>query len=213
MKQRFPVVALAVAAALTVPAAAAPNPSVSERYGYSTFRTQTGRVDLLVDGYPASLHPEDAYVPIPVAVVQVVAGKSIPLTPESFRLIDDQGNAVPAASYRELVRNYGKMSFDRSMLYRRPLTLGPYYATFFHVRGAFYPPPGRATRVLTVDVPPYGLFRDVLYFPMPPAGLNGVLTLDMKVPHGPSARVKFVASTEGFAALETPPKVKTRHGA
>lgn len=213
MKQRFPVVALAVAAVLTVPAAAAPRPNVSERYGYSTFRTQTDRVDVLVDGYPASLHPEDAYIPIPVAVARVSAGKAIPLTPESFRLIDDQGNAVPAVSYGELLRNYGKMHFDRSMLFRRPLTLGPYYGTFFRVHGTFYPAPGHATRVQRIEVPAYGLFRDVLYFPMPPAGLNGVLTLELKVPHGPPVRVKFVASAEGFAALAAPPTVRTQHGA
>lgn len=213
MSPRSAIAALAVTAALAVPSAAAQRTDTSERYAYSTFRAQTGAIDVLVDGYPASLHPEDAYIPIPVAIAKVSAGKAIALTPESFRLIDAQGNAVPAAAYGELLRNYGKMSFDRSMLHRRPLTLGAYYGSYLDVRGAFFPPPEDGSRIQRVEVPAYGIYRDVLYFPMPPAGLSGVLTLEMKVPDAPPVRVKFVASAEGLAALTAKPQVTLQHGA
>ena len=55
-------VLMAVAVAMAAP------PKTSERYAFSTFREQAGRVSVFVDGYPASQRTEDPYVPIPIAI-------------------------------------------------------------------------------------------------------------------------------------------------
>lgn len=194
MKLTRSIAALAAAIVLTLPLAeASGEPRTSQRYAFSTFRERGDRVDVLVDGYPATLHAGDAYLPLPVAVALVKGGRSLRLTPESFTLVDAQGHAVPAASYRELLASYGKMTFDRTMIRQRPLVLGSSYGNLLRVGGAFYPAPGSRTRAERIEVPAYGYFADVLYFPMPPAGVRGVMTLEVKVPGGAPLAVRFRA--------------------
>src|SRR5215831_13335667 len=113
--------------ALAVPATASSRLTTSYRYSYSTFREDAGRVSVFVDGFPASQRAGETYVPVPIAVASVKAGKAIPLAPESFTLLDARGNAVPAAGYGELLDHYGKMTTDRTLIRQRPLVLGSYY--------------------------------------------------------------------------------------
>jgi hypothetical protein len=193
---------LSVAAlALTLPAAASGSVATSYRYAYSTFREDAGRVSVFVDGYPASQRAKDAYVPIPFVVASLKGGKAIQLSPESFTLLDARGNAVPAAGYAELLDHYGKMSFDRTLIRQRPLVLGTYYGALLRIDGAFFPAPGARTRIERIEVPAYGYFEDVLYFPMPPAGLDGVLTLRVELPGSEPVEVRFAASKAGFERL------------
>jgi hypothetical protein len=202
MKRFTSLFAMGAALALTLPVAgASARPATSHRYGYSTFREQTDRVDVLVDGYPATLHAADGFVPVPVTVAVVKGGRPIALTPESFTLVDSQGHAVPAAAYGELLQGYGKMNFDRTMIRQRPLVLGSYYGNLLRVGGAFYPAPGKQTRVEKIEIPAYGYFSDILYFPMPAGGLGGVMTLEVKLPGGLPLQVKFLAAKEEFAKL------------
>lgn len=57
--------------------ATAAGPETSERYAFSTFREQAGRVSVFVDGYPASLRTTDAYIPIPIAIAVTKNGKAM----------------------------------------------------------------------------------------------------------------------------------------
>src|SRR5262249_59399178 len=45
------------------------------------------------------------------------------------------------------------------------------------VESHFFPAPGRDTRTSFVELTPFTWFADVLYFPVPAAGLDGVMTL------------------------------------
>jgi len=184
-----------VAVALAVQAGAAERPLTSERFAYSTFRETSGRVSVLVDGYPASLHTSDGFVPIPIAVVSSGPGRSVAVSPEVFTLADAAGNFVPAVSYGDLVKRYGKIGYDRAMIRQRP-SLGSYAASLFRVEGTFYPPPGTTTRTGRIEVPPFAYFRGVVYFPMPAGGLRGVLTLRMERSEGAPIEVRFVAAPE-----------------
>ena len=194
MTRRRSVLLSAAALALALPATASGSAATSYRYAYSTFREEAGRVSVFVDGFPASQRVADGYVPIPFVVASVKGGKAIPLSPESFTLLDARGNAVSAAGYGELLDHYGKMSFDRTLIRQRPLVLGSYYRSFLQIEGAFFPEPGGRTRIERIEVPAYGYFADVLYFPMPPAGLDGVLTLRVAMPGGEPIEVRFAAS-------------------
>ena len=202
-------VLLMTAAALTAVATAAAatgHPKTSERYAYSTFRERTDRVVIFVDGYPASLHPKDGYIPVPVAVAVYAGGRSIPVSPETFTLLDSAGHEVHAASYPDLTAHYAKMEFDRTLVRQHPIVIGSYASDLFPIGGTFYPPSDDGTRASHVEVPLFAVFRDVLYFPMPPGGVEGMLTLRTALPDGESIDVRFVADIAGTgeAYLERP---------
>ena len=131
-------VLLMTAAALTAVATAAAatgHPKTSERYAYSTFRERTDRVVIFVDGYPASLHPKDGYIPVPVAVAVYAGGRSIPVSPETFTLLDSAGHEVHAASYPDLTAHYAKMEFDRTLVRQHPIVIGSYASDLFPIGG------------------------------------------------------------------------------
>jgi hypothetical protein len=181
-------------------ASAARDSQTSDRYGFSTFREESGRLTVLVDGYPASVAEATAYVPIPVVVAMTKPGKHVTFTPESFTLVDAKGNAVPAAGYEELTKKYDRLTFDRSLLRERPIAIGNYIADLRQVEARFYPPGNEGTRIARVELAPNTWFTDVLYFPRPPAGLNGVVTLRVALPDESPVEVRFVASEKDLAS-------------
>lgn len=195
-RTRFVLVCALVSA--TAAATAAP-PRTSERYAYSTYREQAGRVSVFVDGFPASQRTTEAYVPIPIAIAATKNGKAIEFLPESFTLVDSQGNAVPAAGYQELMRGYDKLVFDRSLTRMRPIVVGSYVFDLRPIAASFYPAPSSRTRIPRVELPSFTWFTDTLYFPKPPAGLGGVLTLRVAIPGADPVEVRFVASGDELA--------------
>lgn len=182
-----------------VAVATATPPKTSQRYAFSTFREESGRVSVFVDGYPASLRTTEAYVPIPIAIAVVKNGKAIAFLPESFTLVDARGNAVPAAGYQELTRGYDKLAFDRSLIRMRPIVVGSYIADLQPIAASFYPPRDSGTRIPRVELASFTWFRDTLYFPRPLAGLGGVLTLKVAIPGLDPVEVRFVATDEALA--------------
>jgi hypothetical protein len=180
-------------------AATAAGPKTSERYAFSTFREQAGRVSVFVDGYPGSQRTTDAYVPIPIAIAVTNNGKAIEFLPESFTLVDAKGNAVPAAGYQELIRGYEKLGFDRSLTRMRPIVVGSYVADLRRIDASFYPPSESGTRTARAELGPFTWFADTFYFPRPPAGLDGVLTLRVAIPGFEPVEVRFVATAEELA--------------
>jgi len=174
--------------------------STSERYAFSTFRQESGRVTVFVDGYPATMGGDAHYIPISVAVAMTKSGKSMTFTPESFTLMDSAGHVVPAAGYEELTRNYEKLTFDRSLVRMRPIIVGSYVSDLRAIDSRFYPPVGGGTRIPRVELGPFTWFNDVLYFPRPPTGLGGVLTLRVAIPDGDPVAVRFQVSREALAS-------------
>jgi hypothetical protein len=95
----------------------------SDRFGFSTFREESGRMTVFADGYPASVAPNSSYIPIPIAVAMTRPGKTARFRPESFTLIDADGHAVSAATYGEMTKKYDRLTFDRSLLNERPMAI------------------------------------------------------------------------------------------
>jgi hypothetical protein len=184
---------MAVAGATAVPS------KTSERYAYSTFREQGARVSVFVDGYPASQRTADAYVPIPIAIAVMKYGKAIQFVPESFTLVDAGGSAVSAAGYQELTRGYDKIGFDRSLVRMRPIVVGSYVAELLPISASFYPPAESGARTARVELASFTWFTDTLYFPRPPAGLGGVLTLKVAIAGADPMEVRFVALSDELA--------------
>ena len=149
----------------------------SSKFAATTYREQVGRITVLVDGFHASLHAHDPYIPVPVAIGLERRGLTISLTPESFTLIDQEGNSYPAATHSEVQRRYTKREFDAALLGVWPLVLGQQFAISREQPARFFPSPQGRTRIPRVELAPFTWCRDVLYFPRPEAGLGGVLTL------------------------------------
>lgn len=168
--------ALVAAALLALPTPAGTD-EASERFSFATYRERTERITLLAEGFQASLHDGDAFVPIPVAIGVRGKGPKVVVTLESFTLIDQEGNAHPAAAFETVLSRYPKLEFDRSLLRLRPLVIGQQFDLGYRVPSRFYPHPGAGLYIPRVELSRSAWFSDVIYFPRPEAGLGGVLTL------------------------------------
>jgi hypothetical protein len=168
---------------LSIPvlAAALATPLTSHRANNSTFREEVDGLSVFAGSYPASMGANDAYVPVPVAIALMRAGASVEFTPESFTLADAQGNRVPAAGFVEVKNGYPKLDFDRRLISTWPISVGMTIASRPRIASNFYPPTGAGTRISRVELAPFSWFSDVIYFPRPPAGLGGVMTLSVAV--------------------------------
>jgi hypothetical protein len=174
-------------------------PVTSHRSGASTFREEDRGLSIFADGYPASLGANDAFVPVPVAIALTTTGASLAFTLESFTLADAQGNRVPAAGFNEVRNGYPKLGFDRELVRSRPIAVGMTITDRPRITSRFYPPTGGGTRISRVELAPFSWFSDVLYFPRPPAGLGGVMTLSVAVAGREPVELKFLMDPELLA--------------
>ncbi len=171
-------------------------PSTSHRTGASTFREEDRGLSVFADGYPASSRTEESYVPVPVAIALMRNGASVAFTLESFTLADAQGNRVPAVGFEEMKNGYHKLEFDRALMRTWPMSLGMTIANRPRIASSFYPPSDAGTMIGRVELAPYSWFADVVYFPRPPAGLGGVMTLSVAVAGGDSIDVRMLMSQD-----------------
>jgi hypothetical protein len=107
-----------------------------------------------------------------------VANKSkmtFQVTRESFTLEDPLGNQYSIVPARELAEGYPRLDYDRRLFRdNRQFTLNG-LDLFNYIQSAFYPAPStRSLLIDTVSLPPRTFMEDVLYFPIPQSGLNGV---------------------------------------
>ena len=150
----------------------------SERYGAQTYRERVGGVTVLADTFLASRSEGSAYVPFAVAVGLALGTRGATITRESFTLIDADGNRVAAAGAMEIRDRYGRAGFDASLMRVQRMTVGQQFSGDIEVASRFY----GGTKELglvqdRVHLSPSTWFRDIVYFPRPPAGLEGILTL------------------------------------
>jgi len=170
---RTAVLVAGLAATATPGLAAAPSPS--EGFAFSTYEQQADGITVLVDSFPASLHDRDGFIPLHVAIGVQGRHEPVTFTAESFTLIDRDGHSYPMASYQQIVRDYGEMTFDRSLVLSRPLLVGSRFVANQEISANFFPSVGLAND--TVHLGSFTWFHDLLYFPRPEAGLGGVLQL------------------------------------
>jgi hypothetical protein len=174
-------------------------PATSHRSDNSTFREEANGLSVFAGSYPASNGANDAYVPVPVAIALMRNGTSVAFTSESFTLTDAAGNSVPAAGFVELKNGYPKLEFDRSLMRTWPINVGMTIANRPRIPSNFYPPTGAGTRIPRVELAPFSWFSDVVYFPRPPAGLGGVMTLTVAVGGGDPVDLAFLMDSGDLA--------------
>ncbi len=183
---------------LTIPilAVALAAPPTSHRTGSSTFREDANGLSVFAGGYPASLGADDAFVAVPVAISLMRTGSSVAFTLESFTLSDSRGNRVPAAGFAEVKNGYPKLDIDRSLMRMWPIDVGMTIAERPRIASSFYPPTGAGTRIQRVELAPFSWFSDVVYFPRPPGGLGGVMTLSVAVGGGDPVELAFLMGSD-----------------
>jgi len=174
-------------------------PSTSYRNDYSTFREEAAGLSVFANGFPSSQGGHEAYVAVPVAVALMRNGPSVTFTTESFTLIDAQGNRVPAAGYNEVKNDHPRWLFDQSLMRVWPINVGMLIAERPRIASNFYSYAGGATRIPRVELGPFSWFYDVIYFPRPPAGLDGVMTLSVAVTGGDPVDVRLFMNAQQLA--------------
>jgi len=181
------VAALALVAALQPSCATLErNPNVVSTYSdkLSTFNyKEEGSLVRLVAGVDAArLIRKEPYFPLFVQVVNK-SKTTFTVTSESFFLEDSLGNQYAMAPPRDVLDKYHRMDLDRRIFRQnRSITLSG-VSVFTAIRSDFFPSTSRsAVRIDQVELPPTTYLDDVLYFPIPATGLNGVpLRLYFKV--------------------------------
>jgi len=154
------------------------NPNVvgaySEKLSPYNYREE-GSIALMVVGVDAARFiRKEPYVPLFVQV----ANKSkltFEVSRESFILEDSVGRQYGMAPAEEVAGKYARLDIDRRMFQQnRSITL-TYMSLFTYVQSNFFPSSARRALVAEqISLPPRSFMEDVLYFPIPETGLNGV---------------------------------------
>lgn len=154
-------------------------PEIDPRLTNTAYIEEGDLVAFVVDTFIARMRRDRDYIPLEIGVANKGVKRGMTLTLESFILIDASGRRYPAASRRELTRNYGSLEFDS-----RFAQLLPVMASRFR----FYDfAPSALTRVKFDRPAPRRLFLqhlsfavDLIYFPRP--ATPGEVELFMSAP-------------------------------
>ena len=149
---------------------------LDEKHDTNTWVNRTGEVYLAVNVYLTRGAEGRSYLPLEIAVANP-GEKGVTLTRDSFTLYDQAGNAFPAATPKELVKNYGRLVNDRTKM-TRSRSMTPVFQGYNTMRSQFAPNPRMAegvSNVVTdrVDIPSGYMIMDLLYFKMPVTNLTG----------------------------------------
>jgi hypothetical protein len=136
---------------------------------------EEGTVALMVVGVEAARFIRDEhYFPLFVQVANR-SKMTFNLTRESFTLEDSLGNQYSIVPARELSASYPRLDLDRRLFRQNRQFTATGVGLFTYVQSSFYPSSAsRSLLIEQVSLPPQAYMEDVLYFPIPQTGLNGV---------------------------------------
>jgi hypothetical protein len=152
-------------------------PDVDRKLSTFAFIEDGKLATLIVDTRATRYREKEAYVPVEIAIANRGL-RQLSLTRESFTLADENGNRYPCASPKELLANYDFLDLDRNLSELSGIVLNrfgamtAYPSKFSPTRRA--PLPGENAVITdSLQLPKFGYFLDMLYFPMPATGLKG----------------------------------------
>jgi hypothetical protein len=151
----------------------------SDEFAYFTYKEEAGDVTFLVDAFSAFFAEGQPYVPLHVGVANF-KGAPLHLTLESFSLLDAKGNREDPASLTEIQRDYTRLSQDIQLMLERPMNVGQLFTTLQQISAAFYPQTAGRLATQAVEIPAGTWWQDSIYFPMPQAGLSGVMSMELR---------------------------------
>ena len=136
---------------------------------------EDGKLAMMVAGVDAARFiRKESYFPLFVQVANKTKG-TFEITRESFTLEDPLGKQYSMAPSREVADHYPRLDLDRRLFVQnRQFTLIG-VGLYTYVQSNFYPSSsGRGLLIDQVSLPPQSYMEDVIYFPIPESGLNGV---------------------------------------
>jgi hypothetical protein len=152
-------------------------PDVDRKLSTFAYIEEGKLATFIVDTRPTRYRESERYVPVEVAIANRGV-KTLSLTRESFTLADENGNRYPCASPKELLANYDFLDLDRNLaelseiVFNRFGAMTQYPSKFSPTRRPSRT--GESTVITdTIQLPRFGYFLDMLYFPMPTTGLKG----------------------------------------
>lgn len=136
---------------------------------------EEGTVALMVVGVEAARFiRNEHYFPLFVQVANR-SKMTFNVTRESFTLEDPLGNQYSIVPARELTDNYPRVDLDRRLFRQNRQFTASGVGLFRYIESVFYPSSAsRSLLIEQVTLPPQTFMEDVLYFPVPQSGLNGV---------------------------------------
>jgi hypothetical protein len=154
------------------------NPNVVSPYSdkLSAFNyKEDGSVASLVVGVDgARFIRKEAYFPLYVQVGNK-SKVTFTITREAFTLEDPLGRQYSIAPAREVAENYGRLDLDRRLFVQNRQFTATGVGLMTYIPSDFYPSSARRSLLIEqVSLPPRGYMEDVIYFPIPESGLNGV---------------------------------------
>ncbi len=172
---------LVVACALGAGLVMAAETQTSFELSYATYRQKVDRVEVVVGSQIAAIAAHEKYIPLQIAVGVSGRGPELQIAAERFVLIDSQGNILNAVPEADIAKDPAILNYAKEFTEQNPLQTGDDFSMSNRVASNFYPLEGGDFYTITnLDRETY--LEDLVFFPRPEAGLEGVLTLQLLVP-------------------------------
>ncbi|HEU4401364.1 MAG TPA: hypothetical protein VFT43_04600 [Candidatus Polarisedimenticolia bacterium] len=172
------VAALGLAGMLASCATLEKNPNVagtfSDKLSPYNYKDEGDLVLMVVGVEAARFIRKEPYFPLFVQIANKTKG-TFSINRESFTLEDSLGRQYPMAPARDVAEKYPRIDLDRA-LFRQNRSITTTGADVYNfISSNFFPTTsGRGLLIEQVSLPPFNYMEDILYFPIPESGLNGV---------------------------------------
>jgi hypothetical protein len=153
---------------------AAAEVDTSKRLDPYTYCERREDVTVVLSSRLAFTADDEAHLPIQIAVGVSGYDTKLTVSRASFVLIDSSGGVHPMAPFKEV--DQGLILGVRKVEERAPLGAGNAFLDLAEVHSNFYPV-GAASGSGRVELRRRNHFKDILYFPRPETGTDGVLTM------------------------------------
>jgi hypothetical protein len=141
------------------------------KFSLSSYIEEGSSLALIVGTRPAGIVKDAEYVPLEIGVANKGLS-TLSITPESFILVDEDGNRYPAVTSEELYREYRRVDVDRRLGEIFQIMLGK-FQTYSVVPSNFTPSFDFPTALRKPVLNRYTMIYDLLYFPRPENGTRG----------------------------------------
>jgi hypothetical protein len=149
---------------------------------YATYMAKAGRIEVVASSYGSSYEEADKFFMLQVAVGVIGKfGKELDFTDKSFTLLDPAGNLYSMAPPTALANELDLLEYADELQNSDPLQLGKDFVNLERVNSDFYATQENiawANVHLNYD----SYFSDVIFFPKPTSGFDGVFTLNVLTP-------------------------------
>jgi hypothetical protein len=147
------------------------DPVLDPKLSLSSYIEEGDSLALIVGTRQAGIVKDPNYLPLEIGVVNKGLTQ-LTLTPESFTLVDEDGNRYPMVTSEELYREYRRVDVDRRLGEIFQVMLGK-FAVYSLVPSNFTPSFDNPTPRQRPVLQRYTLIHDLIYFPRPATGVRG----------------------------------------